>query len=618
MDIPTCGTLKTRIQAQRKTLREDEEIQRKKRKMTVPSEVKTGELAAVKVQGERYKLWDEHLMRMKEIEAALSKANNSKLAAQGIQVRALEEDTVALEGKMTAHSEVMTGELAVIKVQDKRHKLWDERLMRMKKKRAARSKAYNIKLAAQGNQVRALEEDTVALEEKVAPLKRDFSRVELVVTEVEERQAHSQKIDSMDKETQTSELPHDENNALQEELMELRASYNEVCQNQTINEEKWNTELQEKNVLQEQLVKLRASYREVCLNQTINEEKLNTELQEKNVLQEQLVKLRASYREVCLNQTINEEKLNAELQEKNILQEQLVKLRASYREVCLNQTINEEKLNTELQEEKQENNVLQEQLMELRASHHEVCQNQTLNEEKWNAELQEKNILQEQLMKLRASYREVCQNQTINEEKWNTELQEKNVLQEQLVKLRASYREVCLNQTINEEKWNAELQEKNVLQEQLVKLRASYREVCLNQTINEEKWNAELQEKKVLQEQLVKLRASHHEVCQNQTLNQEKFNTELQVEKQEKKLLEEELLKLQASYHEVCSLLYAADVSSGQLNGESKEDVTEEKSLSSVLPEKQKKPSVWKRFRHALGLRKPQSWKKSAAPSNST
>ncbi|XP_069377082.1 golgin subfamily A member 6-like protein 25 isoform X3 [Paralichthys olivaceus] len=552
MDIPTCGTLKTRIQAQRKTLREDEEIQRKKRKMTVPSEVKTGELAAVKVQGERYKLWDEHLMRMKEIEAALSKANNSKLAAQGIQVRALEEDTVALEGKMTAHSEVMTGELAVIKVQDKRHKLWDERLMRMKKKRAARSKAYNIKLAAQGNQVRALEEDTVALEEKVAPLKRDFSRVELVVTEVEERQAHSQKIDSMDKETQTSELPHDENNALQEELMELRASYNEVC-----------------------------------LNQTINEEKLNAELQE-------------------------------EKQERNVLQEQLMKLRASYREVCLNQTINEEKLNTELQEEKQENNVLQEQLMELRASHHEVCQNQTLNEEKWNAELQEKNILQEQLMKLRASYREVCQNQTINEEKWNTELQEKNVLQEQLVKLRASYREVCLNQTINEEKWNAELQEKNVLQEQLVKLRASYREVCLNQTINEEKWNAELQEKKVLQEQLVKLRASHHEVCQNQTLNQEKFNTELQVEKQEKKLLEEELLKLQASYHEVCSLLYAADVSSGQLNGESKEDVTEEKSLSSVLPEKQKKPSVWKRFRHALGLRKPQSWKKSAAPSNST
>ncbi|XP_069377083.1 golgin subfamily A member 6-like protein 25 isoform X4 [Paralichthys olivaceus] len=517
MDIPTCGTLKTRIQAQRKTLREDEEIQRKKRKMTVPSEVKTGELAAVKVQGERYKLWDEHLMRMKEIEAALSKANNSKLAAQGIQVRALEEDTVALEGKMTAHSEVMTGELAVIKVQDKRHKLWDERLMRMKKKRAARSKAYNIKLAAQGNQVRALEEDTVALEEKVAPLKRDFSRVELVVTEVEERQAHSQKIDSMDKETQTSELPHDENNALQEELMELRASYNEVC---------------------------------------------------------------------------------------------------------LNQTINEEKLNAELQEEKQERNVLQEQLMKLRASYREVCQNQTINEEKWNTELQEKNVLQEQLVKLRASYREVCLNQTINEEKLNTELQEKNVLQEQLVKLRASYREVCLNQTINEEKLNAELQEKNILQEQLVKLRASYREVCLNQTINEEKLNTELQEEKqennVLQEQLMELRASHHEVCQNQTLNQEKFNTELQVEKQEKKLLEEELLKLQASYHEVCSLLYAADVSSGQLNGESKEDVTEEKSLSSVLPEKQKKPSVWKRFRHALGLRKPQSWKKSAAPSNST
>ncbi|XP_069376542.1 golgin subfamily A member 6-like protein 24 [Paralichthys olivaceus] len=416
-------------------------------KMTVPSEVKTGELAAIKVQDKRHKLWDEHLMRMKKKRAARSKANNRKLAAQGNQVKALEEDTVALEGKMAVHSEVMTGELAAVKVQGERYKLWDEHLMRMKEIEAAHSKAYNSKLAAQGNQVKALEEDTVALEEKVAPLIMDFSRVELVVTEVEERQAHSQKIDSMDKETQTSELPQDENNALQEELMELRASYHEVC-----------------------------------LNQTLNQEKLNAELQE-------------------------------EKQEKNVLQEELMKLRTSYHEVCLNQTLNQEKLNAELQVEKQEKKVLQEELMKLRASHHEVCQNQTLNEEKWNAELQEKNILQEQL---------------------------------------------------------------------------------------------------------VKLRASHREVCQNQTLDQEKLNNELQVEKQEKKLLEEELLKLQASYHEVCSLLYAADVSSGQLNGESKEDVTEEKSLSSVLPEKQKKPSVWKRFRHALGLRKPQRWKKSAAPSNST
>ncbi|XP_069377507.1 cilium assembly protein DZIP1-like [Paralichthys olivaceus] len=320
----------------------------------------------------------------------------------------------------------------------------DDEIQRKKARVAARPKDYLSKLAARGIKVKILEE-------KVAPLKRDFSRVELVVTEVEERQAHSQKIDSMHKETQTSELPQDENNALQEELMKLRASYHEVC-----------------------------------LNQTLNEEKLNAELQE-------------------------------EKQEKKVLQEQLLKLQTAYHEVCLNQTINQEKWNTELQEEKQENNLLQEELMELRTSYHGVCQNQTINQEKFNHKLQ-----------------------------------------------------------------------------------------------------VEKQENNILQKELKKLRASHHEVCRNQTINQEKLNTELQEEKQGKKVLEEELMKLRASYHEVCSLLYAADASSSPLNGESKEDVTEEKSLSSVLPEKQKKPSLWKRFRHALGLRKPQRWKKSAAPSNST
>ncbi|XP_069386227.1 uncharacterized protein [Paralichthys olivaceus] len=83
----------------------------------------------------------------------------------------------------------------------------EDELLREKEKMPAGSKAHNGKLAVQGNKVKALEEDNVALKKKVAPLIRDFSRVELVVTEVEERQAHSQKIDSMDKETQTSELP---------------------------------------------------------------------------------------------------------------------------------------------------------------------------------------------------------------------------------------------------------------------------------------------------------------------------------------------------------------------------------------------------------------------------
>ncbi|XP_069381036.1 golgin subfamily A member 6-like protein 25 [Paralichthys olivaceus] len=191
MDILTRGTLQSKIEALREKLKQEEEI----------------------------------LIRMKEKITARSKAHNGKLAELAIQRnkgKALEEDNVALKEKMTAPSKAMIGKLAVMKALDEELKQQDEFLMRVKEKLAARSKAHNGKLAVQSNKVKDLEE-------KVAPLIRDFSRVELVVTEVEERQAHSQKIDSTDKETHTSELPQDEKNALQEELMKLKASCHEVC-----------------------------------------------------------------------------------------------------------------------------------------------------------------------------------------------------------------------------------------------------------------------------------------------------------------------------------------------------------------------------------------------------
>ncbi|XP_069375385.1 golgin subfamily A member 6-like protein 25 [Paralichthys olivaceus] len=244
MDILTCGTMQSEIKALKEKLKQKDEL----------------------------------LIREKEKMTAHSKAHNGKLAELAVQSNKVK----ALEEKLKQN---------------------DELLMREKEKMTTHSKAHNGKLAVQSNKVKALEEDNVALKEKVALMKRDLSRVELVVTEMEERQAHSQKIDSMDKETQTSDLLQDENNALQEELMKLRASYHEVCLNQTTNQEKFDTELQEekqeKNVLQEELMKLRDSYHEVCQNQTTNQEKFNTELQEKKVLQEELMKLKASYNVVC-------------------------------------------------------------------------------------------------------------------------------------------------------------------------------------------------------------------------------------------------------------------------------------------------------------------------------
>nr|XP_019938369.1 PREDICTED: uncharacterized protein LOC109626680 [Paralichthys olivaceus] len=137
----------------------------------------------------------------------------SKFGALRETLKQDDELQIRITEKITAR----IAKLAAIKALDENLKQQDEFLMRVKEKMAAHVK------------VKALEEDNVALKEKVAPLKKDFSRVELVVTEVEDRQAHSQKIDSMDKETQTSELPQDEKNALQEELMKLRASCHEVC-----------------------------------------------------------------------------------------------------------------------------------------------------------------------------------------------------------------------------------------------------------------------------------------------------------------------------------------------------------------------------------------------------
>ncbi|XP_069377421.1 golgin subfamily A member 6-like protein 25 isoform X2 [Paralichthys olivaceus] len=195
----------------------------------------------------------------------------SEIKALKEKLKQKDELLIREKEKMTAHSKAHNGKLAELAVQSNKVKALEEKLkqndellMREKEKMTTHSKAHNGKLAVQSNKVKALEEDNVALKEKVALLKRDLSRVELVVTEMEERQAHSQKIDSMDKETQTSDLLQDENNALQEELMKLRASYHEVCQNQTTNQEKFNTELQEKKVLQEELMKLKASYNVVC------------------------------------------------------------------------------------------------------------------------------------------------------------------------------------------------------------------------------------------------------------------------------------------------------------------------------------------------------------------
>ncbi|XP_069391923.1 golgin subfamily A member 6-like protein 25 [Paralichthys olivaceus] len=235
----------------------------------------------IKALKEKLKLNDELLIREQEKMTARSKAHIgvlAELAVQSNKVKALEEklkqnDELLMreKEKMTAHSKAHNGKLAELAVQSNKVKALEEKLkqndellMREKEKMTAHSKAHNGKLAVQSNKVKALEEDNVALKEKVALLKRDLSRLELVVTEMEERQAHSQKIDSMDKETQTSDLLQDENNALQEELMKLRASYHEVCQNQTTNQEKFNTELQEKKVLQEELMKLKASYNVVC------------------------------------------------------------------------------------------------------------------------------------------------------------------------------------------------------------------------------------------------------------------------------------------------------------------------------------------------------------------
>ncbi|XP_019938369.2 uncharacterized protein [Paralichthys olivaceus] len=135
----------------------------------------------------------------------------SKFGALRETLKQDDELQIRITEKITAR----IAKLAAIKALDENLKQQDEFLMRVKEKMAAHVK------------VKALEEDNVALKEKVAPLITDFSRVELVVTEVEDRQAHSQKIHSMDKETQTSELPQE--NALQEELMKLRASCHEVC-----------------------------------------------------------------------------------------------------------------------------------------------------------------------------------------------------------------------------------------------------------------------------------------------------------------------------------------------------------------------------------------------------
>lgn len=438
---------------------------------------------------------------------------------------------------------------------------------------------------------------------------------------------------SQEKLTAELQVEKEKNTFLQNEVDRISASYHEVNlrydagvvtvgQKAESLQRELEKEIQQKNVLLKYYEELQAQHR-------LSQERFTAELQaerEKNkLLQEEMVKMRASHLEVRQKVDTLQQDLEKERQQKILFEKYFQDLQVAH-------SLSQQKFAAELKEEKDRNRLLQENLERISASHQEVSlryetdvikvRQQADNLKKdLEKEMKQQKVLQNDFEELHAAH-------TLSQNKFTAELQregEKNkLLREELERIAVSHHEI--SQRYETDVLTAR-QQAETLQCQLDKeVKAHAATVAEGWTVInslraelealQQKMAGDLQEKPLEKEgfygrQLEELKTQlNYQVSLNLELS-----NELKAEREEYRPPRKRARREETHEDELCRHQQALP-NTDTIQALKQESIPNGTALEipadveETISQTTETPSIWKRTRHFLGLRKPQSWKK--------
>ncbi|KAG8012371.1 Homeodomain-interacting protein kinase 1 [Nibea albiflora] len=275
--------------------------------------------------------------------------------------------------------------------------------------------------------------------------------------------------------------------------------------------------------------------------------------------------------------------LERELEQKKLLQIAYEKMQEEHR-------LSQEKLCAKLHAEKERTKTLQKQLDRMTLSLHEV----NLSYET------DVTDVREQVDTLRADL--------------GRELQQKELLQTKYMKLQQAHK---LRREKFTAKLHAEKERTKTVQDKLDRMTVSLHEVNLSyqadltdatQQVDTIRADLERKEKQkeLLQKKYVKLQQAHK-------LRREKFSAKLHTKKERNKTLKQDLDKIRGER----DVLQKITIPNAEpLEPTTEAELPQEMQQETISPvpnlpiRRAEPPSLWKRIRHALGLRKPERWKR--------